>query len=151
VPHGRAGLVGDVGSSLDSVRAGARAGWGRNLGACRSHQSAAVKKTARVLVWKKQTGFDQFEEPLSTLYACLLPAGVSVAVGQNAGYGGEYDGGEYEGNVATSGLSIAQATVSDVFAAGRDEQEGCAQYEPVSTCATVVTNTAQVFNLTTGR
>ena len=49
-------------------------------------------------MWDKRTGTDPYSGgQLSTLYACLRPAGASVTIGQNAA-----DGAEYVGNVATS-------------------------------------------------
>ena len=54
---------------------------------------------------------------LSTLYACLRPAGHSVASGQRAAAGAEYPG-----NVATSDLSITGTLVSDVFTSGLASQ-----------------------------
>ena len=99
-----------------------------------------------MLVWSKHSGTDPDSGgQLSTLYACLRPAGHSVAIGQRAA-----GGGEYPGNVATSDLSITGTLVSDLFTTGLASQAACSKYEPTnSSCATAAGQTAQVFDLTT--
>ncbi|MGO9750991.1 MAG: hypothetical protein ACLP8S_14890 [Solirubrobacteraceae bacterium] len=122
---------------------------GRHVATCNSHRSRALKTTSEVLVWEKPTGIDPYSGgQLSTVYACLRPAGASVAVGQNA-----TDGEEYIGNVATSELSITGTQVSDLVRSGLTSQDACYKYEGPSDpdCAAAATETVGVFNLTTRR
>lgn len=116
----------------------------RHIGECTSHRSHALKMSRQVLVWGKRTGTDPYSGGrLSTLYACLRPAGASVAIGQQAA-----DGAEYVGNVATSDLSITGTLVSDLFTRGLASQEACSKYEPADPqCAAAASKTARVFNL----
>jgi hypothetical protein len=46
---------------------------GQRLGACSSHRSRAVKKTARVLVWKKQPASISSGQPASAVVANTPP------------------------------------------------------------------------------
>lgn len=100
--------------------------------------------TRQMIVWSKRTGTDPDSGgQLSTLYACLRPAGASRVIGQNAA-----DGPEYRGNVATADVSIARTRVSDFLTTGLASQEACFKYEPDNPqCPTAATTVAQVFNL----
>jgi hypothetical protein len=104
--------------------------------------------TRHVLVWSKHSGTDpESGGRLSTLYACLRPAGHSVAIGQRAA-----GGAEYPGNVATADLSITGTLVSDLFTTGLASQAACFKYDPTNpACATAASQTARVFNLATRR
>jgi hypothetical protein len=133
-----------AGSSSASALIGAR----RHVAECNSHRAHALTTTRRVLVWSKHSGTDPDSGGrLSTLYACLRPAGHSVAIGQRA-----TDGAEYPGNVATSDLSITGTLVSDLFTTGLASQAACFKYDPTNPlCATAASQTARVFNLATRR
>jgi hypothetical protein len=115
-----------------------------HVGACNSHRTRALKTTRRVIIWGKRTGTDPDSGGrLSTLYGCLRPAGASVTIGQNA-----TDGAEYVGNVATSDLRVTGTSVSDLFTTGLASQQACFKYgQSDPQCATVATETAQVFAL----
>jgi len=121
----------------------------RHVGVCNSHRSQALKTTRQVLVWEKRTGTDPISfGPLSTLYACLRPAGASIAIGQDS-----EGSGDTVGNVGTSDLSIRGALVSDLFTTGLASREACSISEGPSDplCATVSTDTVRLFNLLTHR
>ena len=135
-----------AGSSSASALVVARTA--RHTGQCNSHRSHAVKMSRQVLVWIKHSGTDpESGGRLSTLYACLRPAGRSVAIGQRAAVGVEYPG-----NVATSDLSITGRQVSDLFTTGLASQAACFKYEPTNPlCATAASQTARVFDLATRR
>lgn len=137
-------LVTCAGSASASALISAR----RHVPACNAHRSHAVKLTRHVLVWSKHSGTDpESGGRLSTLYACLRPAGHSVAIGQSAG-----GGAEYPGNVATSDLRITGTLVSDVFTTGLASQSACFKYDPTNpACATAASQTARVFDLATRR
>jgi hypothetical protein len=102
----------------------------------------------QVLVWSKPSGTDpEGGGRLSTLYACLRPAGRSVAIGERAA-----SGGEYPGNVATSELVITGRLVTDLFITGLTSQSACFKYDPTSPlCPTASHRTAQVFDLAARR
>jgi hypothetical protein len=104
--------------------------------------------TRQVLVWSEHSGTDpESGGRLSRLYACLRPAGHSVAIGQRAA-----GGAEYPGNVATSELSITGTLVSNLFTTGLASQAACFKYDPTNpVCATAASQTARVFNLATRR
>jgi hypothetical protein len=131
-----------------AASASALVGAGRRIAHCNSHRSQALRTTRQVLVWTKYSGTDPGSGGrLSTLYACLRPAGHSVAIGQRA-----TGGGEYPSNVATSDLSITGTLVSDLFTSGLTSQAACGKYEPANpACATAASQTARVFNLATRR
>jgi hypothetical protein len=119
----------------------------RHAGECNSHRSHALKMTRQVLVWSKHSGTDpESGGRLSTLYACLRPAGRSVAIGQRVA-----DFGEYPGNVATSELSITGTLVSDLFTTGLTGQAACFKYDPTDPLCTTASQTARVFDLATRR
>jgi hypothetical protein len=133
-----------AGASSASALIGARA----HVAKCNSHRAHALKVTRRVLVWSKHSGTDPDSGgQLSTLYACLRPAGHSVAIGQRAS-----SGAEYPGNVATSDLSITGTLIGDLFTSGLASQAACFKYDPTNPlCATAASQTARVFNLATRR
>jgi hypothetical protein len=131
-----------AGSSSASVLISARG----QIAECNSHRSHALEMTRHVLVWSKHSGTDpESGGRLSTLYACLRPAGHSVAIGQRAA-----GGAEYPGNVATTDLSITGTLVSDLFTTGLASQAACFKYDPTNpACATAASQTARFFNLAT--
>ena len=133
-----------AGASSASALNGAR----RHVAQCNAHRSHALKVTRRVLVWSKHSGTDPDSGgQLSTLYACLRPAGHSSAIGQRAS-----SGAEYPGNVATTDLSITGTLVSDLFTTGLASQAACFKYDPTNPlCATAASQTARVVNLATRR
>jgi hypothetical protein len=133
-----------AGSSSASALISAR----RHVAECNSHRAHALKTTRRVLVWSKHSGTDpESGGRLSTLYACLRPAGHSSAIGQRAS-----SGAEYPGNVATTDLSITGTLVSDLFTTGLASQAACFKYDPTNPqCATAASQTARVVNLATRR
>ena len=119
----------------------------RHAGACDAHRARAARVTRQMIVWGKPTGIDPDSGgQLTTLYACLRPAGASRAIGRNAAAGPEY-----RGNVATADLSIEGARVSDHLTTGLASQEACFKYEPDNPrCPSAATTTVQVFNLKSG-
>jgi hypothetical protein len=127
--------------------ASAHKGPRKHLGRCNAHLSkhAEVKQTSKVLVWMGEGTSSESGEPVEALYACLRPAGKSVAIGEN-----EENGGEYVGNVKTTNLSISGALVSDAVITGLAEQEACGKYGGTG-CAAQVSEVARVYDLTTGR
>lgn len=95
----------------------------------------------QVLVWSERSGTGRF-----TLYACLRPAGQSVAIGKRLA-----DDGPYAGNVATSQVVISGTLVSDLLATGLDGQSACLKYDPTDPMCMTARQTAQVFDLAARR
>jgi hypothetical protein len=95
----------------------------------------------QVLVWSERSGAGRF-----TLYACLRPAGQSVAIGKRLA-----DDGPYLGNVATSHVIISGTLVSDLLTTGLDGQSACLKYYPTDPMCMTARQTAQVFDLDTRR
>ena len=77
-----------------------------------------------------------------TLYACLRPAGQSVAIGKRVA-----DDGPYLGDVATSHVMISGTMVSDLITAGLAGQSACLKYYPTDPICMTARQTAQVFDL----
>ncbi len=110
---------------------------------CNSHRAHTVKRSAKVLVWRRHTGFDIGGGDLFTLYACLRPAGKSIKVGQTAS-----GGGEFIGNDATSHLTLTGTQVSDLFTTGLASQAECYKDDPTNPeCVGAASSVAQVFRL----
>jgi hypothetical protein len=141
-----AGVAGLAATSTASAHTSVR----RHVGRCDTHLSKLqrVKMTGQVLVWESNTGTEsESGEPLITVYACLRPAGRSVAIGQRA-----EGGGEYVGNVQTTNLSISGVLVSDLVTTGLASQQACGKYEPGSpSCAAEVSEVVRACNVRTGR
>ena len=95
----------------------------------------------RVLVWSERSGTGRF-----TLYACLRPAGQSVAIGKRLA-----DDGPYLGNVATSHVMISGTSVSDLLTTGLAGQSACLKYDPTDPMCMTARQAAQVFDLDTRR
>ena len=95
--------------------------------------------SGQVLVWSEPSGAGRL-----TLYACLRPAGQSVAIGKRLA-----DDGPYPGNVATSHVIISGTSVSDLLTTGRAGQSACLKYDPTDPMCMTARLTAQVFDLDT--
>lgn len=117
------------------------------VGRCDAHLSKPqrVKETSEVVVWSREGTSSQSGEMTELLYACLRPAGRSVAIGETEG-----EGAEYVGNVDTTNLTVSGTLVSDVLTSGFAEEEACGKYDGAN-CGSVIRSVARVYNLATGR
>lgn len=122
-------------ATFEGASASAKARQPRRPQSCNAHRRHAAAATRQVIVYKKGTGYDNYGGgPLYTYYACLLPAGKPVAVGQVS-----TGGGEYVGNYRMYQLRVAGRFVADLSASGFASQEACYKYDPNSPdCAKAV-------------
>lgn len=134
-------------SAISAASAFAHKSTRKHVGRCNAHLSkpSKVKATGKVLVWEGEGASSESGDPVEILYACLRPAGRSVAIGEN-----EEDGAEYVGNVETTNLSISGTLVSDVVTTGLADEEACGKYDGTG-YAGEVHEVARVYNLVTGR
>jgi hypothetical protein len=132
------------GSSASALVGG---GTVRHTEKCNAHRPHTLRMTRQVLVWNKPSGTDaESGGRRFTLYACLRPAGQSVAIGQRVG-----GANEYPGNVATTHLKITGAVVSDLFTIGLTGQGECFKYDPTDPTCPIPRQTARVFDLAARR
>jgi hypothetical protein len=101
---------------------------------CPPKHTGVTAKTARVVVYARQTGIDSDSGgALTTYYACLRPAGRSIAVGHSAA-----SGGEYPGDVEMQNLEIAGTFLTDESADGFASAAACGKYDPSYPCSSLV-------------